>query len=202
MISQELKSKLSKIYALVKRGGSEGEKAAAQVALDKILSKYNLEGIDLDSLDKELYMLKYKTDLDQWLLKRILYILIEDTEALNTAKRRNQGVKEIHLHLRYMDYITVESSYEYFRRHMKTQWDKFCAPELAKCRKAKTKTKRREELKPPFFSRYCIESNLYKPEEIERVDSTSKRYQALSKLNDIEGGSYKTQLTSGLLLEN
>jgi hypothetical protein len=201
MITPELKNKLSKIYELVKRG-SEGEKQAAQKALDKLLSKYNIEGIDLNSLDKKLYIFKYKTDLDHWLLVRIVNMLIDDTSVMGSARRRTGSVREILLHLRYLDYIIVESSYEYFRRHMKKQWDKVCAVEVNRCRKAKTKNNRREQLKPLFFDKYCILSNLVKPEELIQVElkSTDKDFRDRMKMTDIEGGNYTTQLHTGLLL--
>ena len=41
-MTNENKDKIAKIYELVKRGATEGEKQAAELALNKLLKKYNL----------------------------------------------------------------------------------------------------------------------------------------------------------------
>lgn len=203
MLDANLKQRLSKVYELVKRGATEGERAAAQAALDKLLGKYNLTGIDLDSLDREIYKFKYSTTLEEWLLLRILKVMIDDDVARASAVKQTYGVRQIRLHLRYLDYITVSCAYEYFRRHMKQQWNKLCAAELKKKRKAKTRNQRREELQSLFFDRYIIASKLYKEEELTEVDLSQvsdRERRDRYNLEDIEGGAFATQVQSGHLL--
>lgn len=41
-MNQELKNKIAKIYELVNRGATDGERQAAKNQLDKLMKKYNL----------------------------------------------------------------------------------------------------------------------------------------------------------------
>lgn len=203
MENLELKNKLSKIYELVKRGGTEGEKIAAKKALDKLLEKHNLQGIDLDSLDKSIYSFKYKSQLDEWLLFRIVAMFAEDAGNLQATKLTYLK-KEISLNLTYLDFITVHASYEYFKRHMASQWKKVCALEVKRKRTSKSKNLCRKQLQQPFFSRYVINSGLYKEHEIENVDLSAlskKELDARHKMLGVEGGKYNKQVTNGLLIE-
>lgn len=204
MENQELKNRLAKIYELVKRGGTDGEKQAAKKALDKLIEKHNLQGIDLDNLDKSIYKFKYRTMLDQQLLLRIV-MMFTDGFDMSKASKSTFYVREIHLSLTYLDYITVSASYEYFKRHMMAQWKKVCAADVKRKRSNKTRNQRRKDLQTPFFSRYVIESGLYKEEELTPVDSSKlsqKELDTMRLMHDVEGGKYNKQVTNGLLIEN
>ena len=203
MIDQKLKDKLAKVYELVKRG-TDGEKAAAKKTLDKMLSKYNLEGVNLDSLDKNKYHFKYSTDMEVSLIARLVKTVLNDPDCMDSAYRLIGSVREVVLHLTYLDYITLTASYEYFRRHMKTQWNIFCAPHIKKCRTNKTRNKKRNELKDVFFSIYCQQSNLYKPHELEPLkwdEMSNNEKKKWLQLKNVEGGTYHRQVNHGLLLE-
>lgn len=203
-MNYELQQRISKIYEMVKRG-TEAEQAVAKTKLDAILAKYNLNDLDLDNIDKMERQFSYATELEVGLLYRIVKFLIEDSEAVKSVRRYPWKPKHVKVYLKYADFITVDCAYEYFRRHMNDQWKKFCRPELDKCRKAKTRNKRREELKEIFFNRYIIESKLYDATEIEEVDPdkmSRKEYKDRLKMRGIEGGKYNRQMHTGLLLEN
>lgn len=200
MLNSDLKSRLAKIYELVKRG-TDGEQAAAQRKLDAFIEKYNLQGIDLDSLDKEYYFFKYSTALELLLMSVLIRCLIDDQDALASARRQTRGVKQLKLQLRYLDYVTINCAYEYFRRHMKEQWNKLCAPELQKKRKTKTRNERREQLQELFFDNYIIKSGLYKPGDLSELKVNSKKeYEDRMRLRNVEGGSYTTQVQTGLMI--
>lgn len=203
MENQQLKNKLSKIYELVKRGSTEGEQSAAKRQLDKLIEKYNLHGIDLENLSKSEYKFKYKTELDQWLLAQLVVFLIGD-EAWKTAIKDLRYGKEIELTLTYLDWVTVETSFQYFKRHMAEQWKAVCAKDVARKRSAKTKKARLEQLRTPFFSQYIIKSKLYKNEELKSVDVSTlseKELQDRIMMKDVQGGSYNKQVNNGLYLE-
>jgi hypothetical protein len=88
---------------------------------------------------------------------------------------------------------------------MKEQWNKTCAREVKRCRKAKTRNKRRLQLQEAFFERYSIESKLYKDHEITQVDTSKmshKERKDLMMLRGVEGGTYNKQMTNGLMIEN
>ena len=200
MIEQSLKDKITKIYELVNRGGTEGERKAAKNQLDKILAKHKLDDSFLDSIGKELYNWKYNTELEVHLLSTIITNFTATTAANCSKapwKKQISGVFE------YNDYIVVECMYEYFRRHMKIQWKLVCRAELKKCRKAKTRNQRRKILQGLFFDRYAIESNLVKPEQIRNVEVTNSKERADRMiLQGVQGGNYNKQVMTNLLIEN
>lgn len=206
MITDEIRERLAKVYELVNRGDTEGEKQAAKLALERILKRYNLGEEVLKGIERKEYRFKYSSDLDQWLLIRLVQFYFDNAEELlNGALRHTYGKREISISLKYADWVTLECSYEYFRRHMKQQWNKTCAPIVARCRKAKTRNEKRKALQGTFFDQYVVKSKLYRDrKELSPIDfknmsnSERSRYEALWGL---EGGDFNKQMTSGLLLE-
>lgn len=206
MMTDELRQRVAKVYELVNRGGTEGEKAAAKAALDRLMKRYNLSDEMLKDIEKREYRFKYSTDLEQWLfIQLVRFYLNNADDLLSEATRHTWGKREISIKLTYADWVTIECSYEYFRRHMKDQWNKTCAPIVAKCRKPKTRNRKRKQLQDVFFGQYVVKSKLYRDrKELSPIDfdlmtnSERSRYEALWGL---EGGDYNKQMTSGLLLE-
>ncbi len=200
MIDESLKDKIAKIYELVNRGGTDGEKAAAKKALDKILAKHNLDESFLNGIYLKPYTFKYATELETLLLALILTDFT--TDGFKNAVR-TPWKKSITSKLLYSDFITAECMYQYFRRHMKKQWKIICLKELKKCRKSKTRNKRRTELQNSFFMHYIVKSNLVKEENLQKVDvKPGKEMEDYLLLQKVEGGSYKKQVHSHLLIEN
>lgn len=202
-MSPEAKDRIAKVLALAKAGATEGEKQAAEKALSRLIKKYNINPAELDSIHKKEIRLKYTTEMEKWLMGRLIKCLLKDSDAKGTLYKWS-GKKEVVFQLDYLDSVTLEASYEYFRRHMKEQWKIACAREVARCRKAKTKNKRRAELQGLFFNSYCIASKLYQIEELISVDMSklsAKELEDRAKLEGIEGGQYRKQMNNGLLLE-
>jgi hypothetical protein len=202
-MSPEAKERIAKVLALAKAGATDGEKQAAEKALTRLIKKYNINPDELDTIHKSEIRLKYTTDMELWLMARLIKCLLQDNQAKGT-RYLGSGKKEVVFQLDYLDRVTLEASYEYFRRHMKEEWKKACAKEVARCRKAKTKNKRRAELQGLFFNSYCIASKLYQIEELISIDLDSisqKEREDRQKLQGIEGGQYRKQMTNGLLLE-
>lgn len=202
-MTEELRNKLSKVYALVNQGATEGEKQAARKALDRIIDKYKINIEDLNQIHLKEYRFKYSTMLEFYLFPRL--VMFFAPEASEGACYSTFGVREFRLKMNYLDWVTLESAYEYYRRHMKSQWQKVCAIEVKRCRKAKTRNKRRAVLQGEFLQRYIIASKLYHPKELTSRDTSSmsqKQIEDLYKMQAIEGGQYNRQMTNGLLLEN
>ena len=205
-MNEELKQKMAKILELMTRGATEGEKAAAQKAFELFASKHNISKEQLDNLDKTKYIFKYKSVLEQWLFVRLNKILLGqlDTERVRIRHWNNaKSVKEITALYTYEEWVTIECSYEYFRRHMNAQWRKISKPLLAKKRKAKTKNAYRLQLQDEFASKYFIASNLVKPEELVQVDMSTlseAEINAKMAMKDVEGGNYNKQVVGGNLL--
>lgn len=200
-MEQSIKDKIAKVYELVKRG-VDGEKEAAKKALDRILKKYNIRDVDFDTLNRREYRFKYATELEMQLLCQIHEYFLDDSKF--KAYRDLRGVRELVIELEYIDFVVVDSAYEYFRRHMKKEYNRLVLPEIKRCRTNKTKTKRRKELSGLFFSRYIIASKLYKEHQVEKIDLSKMSQKELlnrSKFMNVEGGQYNTQVTTGLYLE-
>lgn len=204
-MTPELKERLAKIYELVKRG-TDGEQATAQKMLDKLVKKYGLEDEDLDKLALKEYGFKYSNNIELRLMRAIVstFIVTEQYNPLNGAYRTTYPVKEIRLNLSYLDYVTLSCAYEYFKRHMRTQWTAICLPQLKRIRKAANKKKRREELEGLFFEQYIIKSRLIDQKYIQKVsadDMSDKEIAQRMKLSGISGGQYNKQVNNGLMLE-
>src|SRR5690242_17642171 len=198
-MEQQLRDKLYKVYQLVNKGATEGERQAARKALDRIVEKHNISAHDLDNIATDKYLFKYCTELELRLLEQIMQVIIKD--GISRSKRKPWS-KEIESELEYQEWVTVECAYEYFRRHMKKEWNRLCAPELKKARKPKTKNAKRKYLQRLFFSAYIIKSELHLPEQITLVEVKSKKEMASREvMKGVEGGKYNRQIITNNLLD-
>lgn len=200
-MNEEIKQRIAKVYALVQQG-TAGEQAAAKLALDKMMKKYNLDETDVRTIGLRDYTFKYSTELEINLFIRIWIVLLGKPASEKVYKDNWRG-RNLVVKLAYEDWVLLDCAYEYFRRHMKGEYKKTVLPEVRKCRTDKTKAKRREELSEYFFSRYIIASGLYKPTELVDVGRMSKKeMRDRSRMRNIEGGNFKKQVVGNNLLEN
>ncbi len=197
-MNTEIKDKISKVLELVKQG-VEGEKDAAQNALKRLMKKYDLSDEDLQKIKLTKYFFKYKTKLDMDLFQQILKYFFAGKNF--RIVRYTYGKKELALELEYLDWVTLDSAYEYFRRHAANQFAEFCLPHVKRCRTTKTKNAKRAELQEAFFSKYVIASKIYHPEQVKQVSfsgmSNAKIDAALRKdqiLGNVTGGQFHTQV--------
>jgi hypothetical protein len=201
-MDNQLKDKIAKIYELVQRGSTEGEKSAAKVALDKLLKKHNLDEQYIDTISLRKYEFKYATNLDLKLFMQLHDYFFKDKPF--KAQRRTMSQKTIIISLEYIDWITISCAYEYFKPHMNKEFRKVCLPAVKKCRSTKTKNARRLELQESFFIQYAIRSNIVHKSQLKPIDTDklkAKELADLQRLQGIEGGSFATQVTTGLFLE-
>ena len=201
-MKQEVKDKIAKVYELVNKG-VQGEKEAAKKALDRLMKKYNLTEIDIKTIHLKEYGFKYSNKMELKLLIQLHKYFLPEKKV--SAFRDTWGKKELVLKLEYIDFITMEMAYEYFRRHMNSQFKSICLPEINRCRKLKTKNKRRQELQDLFFSQYVLKSKIYNPDQLKKVDLSKlsdKEYHDRMKLEKVKGGIFHNQVTTGLFLED
>lgn len=113
-MTDEAKIKIAKVYELVRRG-EQGEQQAAEKALQRLLSKYNLSEEEVAKMHLKEYVFKYASDLDKRLLCQLFEYFFKDKYdgKLYTCTWR---VKEISVEMEYLDYIQIESAYGYFKR--------------------------------------------------------------------------------------
>ena len=154
----DYKDKIAKIYELVKNGATNGEKTAAQTALDKMLKKYNLNSDYIDTIRERNYEFKYATNLDLQLFMQLHEYFFKGKPF--KAQRRTMSQKRIIIALEYIDWITISCAFEYFKPHMNKEFRKICLPAVKKCRSAKTKNVRRKELQESFFGFYVVKSKI------------------------------------------
>ncbi len=193
-----LKEKLSKIYALIERAGSDGERAAAQSALDRIVSKYNITPEMLRRVGLSEYVFTYKSKLEFWLLGQIIKVQFNQSNGVTFYRENSRSVS---ITLEYIDWVTISCMYEYFRRHMIAQWD-IVRKELTKHRKQSIINKRRFQLQLKFFGKYIRLSNLYLDGDLVSVTNKTRQEMRDSVLmQDIEGGEYNKQVISNKLLD-
>lgn len=196
-MNESLKDKIAKIYALVNQGATEGERAAAKKALDRLLSKYQLAGENLELIAKKVYVFKYKTELDVMLMSRLIAFFMP-----NECGTRSPWAKVLKITLFYEDWVTLDCTYAYFRKHMAGQWKTHCLPVVNRCRTAKTRNKKRAELYPAFFTEYAIRSGIVNQAEIKyRPLTSAKDIERSQLIKGIQGGDYKKQVITDKLLE-
>jgi hypothetical protein len=200
-MDEKVRSKIAKVYELVNRG-ENGEKVAADAALNRLMKKYNLDEEYIKNINKQDYRFKYSSNMELWLFSQLKEYFFTDKEI--ELFRDTYGARDIVAKLEYLDFVMLSSAYEYFRRHMKAQFNKICVPKINRCRTAKTRKKRREELQNLFFSRYIIASKIYRSDQVRKIDTSKlseKELRDRMALDGIKGGDFKTQVSTGLYLE-
>ncbi|MEZ7494488.1 hypothetical protein QO206_03260 [Leeuwenhoekiella aequorea] len=200
-MNNDAKDKIAKVYELVKRGVS-GERDAAKAALDRLMKKYNLSDKEIERITFKEYRFKYAQNTELMLFTRLFEYLFTDRKM--KASRDSWGVREIAIELEYIDWVTLECAYEYFRKHMRGEYRRLVTPKLKRYRKPANKKRAREKLDEIFFSNYVIASKLYKEGELTHIDHTemsNKERQDRAALRGVKGGEFNTQLTTGLYLE-
>ena len=198
-MNDKVKEKITKVYELVKRGIA-GERQSAEKMLKKLLEKYNISEAELNSIDEKKYYFKYASNLDEWLLMQLTKYFFKEKEY-KLYRVKNRGVKEIAIQMPYLDWVTLDSAYGYFKPHLNQQWRKHGLPVVNRCRTTKTKNKRREAMQETFFKLYVARSGIYRPEQKISKSLTEEEIKRLTMLYGVEGGKYNQQVTTGLYLE-
>jgi hypothetical protein len=200
-MTEETRKKIAKVYELVNRGVG-GEKEAAKQALDRLMKKHNLSDSDIETIKQKEYSFKYASKLDMWLVVQLQKYFVPEIQPV--FYRRTTGSREIVIRLEYLDYVVLSTAYEYFKWHMKLQYNAIVLPQIKRCRTTKTKAKRREELQEIFFGKYVIASEIYLKDQVKEnklSDLSKKEQKNIEALKGIKGGNYNTQVTTGLYLE-
>ena len=202
-MDNQLKEKISKIYELVKRGSTEGEKLAAESALNKLLKKHNLTEEFIKTMHLKVYEFKYATNLDLMLFMQLHEYFFKGKQF--EASKSTLNRKSVFISFEYLDWVLFSSAYEYFKGHMNSEFKKVCVPLIKRCKTTKSKNERRAKLQKTFFGQYVINSKIYHQEQVEEIDLTKlteKERKDRERLEQIQGGSYATQVTTGLYLES
>ncbi len=200
-MNSEIENKISKIYALVNNGSTDGEKQAAKAALDRLIRKYNLSDEYVKNIHMKFYYFQYSTNLDTMIFQQLLDFYFPEKKF--EIYKSTVGGKNIVCKLEYLDYVQIDCSYAYFRIHANKQFKKFCVPLIARCRTTRTKNAKRQLLQEEFFSRYVIASKLYHQHQLKQIDLnklSDNQLKAKMAVKGVEGGTYNNQVTTGLFL--
>ena len=198
-MNDKVKEKITKVYELVKRGIA-GEQQSAEKMLNKLLEKYNISEDELNSITEKEYYFKYSSDLDQWLFMQLINYFFKD-KSYKIYRIKGSGVKEFSIQMPYLDWVTLDSAYSYFKPHLNQQWRQHGLPIVNRCRTTKTKNKRRQEMQASFFSLYIIRSGIYHPSQKSSCRLSEEEIKRRTILHGVEGGKYNQQVTTGLYLE-
>lgn len=196
-MNSKLLLKIEKIKALIKQGVG-GESVAAREALNRLIEKHNLNPAVVE--DQE-YRFKYSTVLEERLLVQLSICLFGGKISF---MRDTWHKRELVAVMEYTDYVSLDCAYEYFRRHMKQEWNKHCLPLIKRKRTAKTKNLLRDQLQQVFFSKYIIASKLYLENQLIKIDASKlsgKEIEARRAVMEVQGGKYNKQINHGLFLE-
>jgi len=200
-MDNKTKAKIAKVYELVRRG-IDGEKGAAEAALDRLMKKHNIDEKYVAEIHLKQYRFKYANKMELMLMDQLLRFFLKGKSI--DGYRSTIGGRNLVLKLEYLDYVVIECAYEYFRKHMRDQFNKICLPKINRCRSLKTKNKRRKELQMLFFGQYIIASKLYEKDQVKKIDlsnMSAKEIDDFKALNEVKGGRYNAQMTTGLYLE-
>ena len=146
------------------------------------------------------YYFKYASNLDEWLLIQLIEYFFKE-KNYKIYRIKDSGVKEIAIQMPYLDWVTLDSAYGYFKPHLNQQWRKHGLPVVNRCRTTKTKNKRREAMQETFFKLYVARSGIYRPEQITSNPLSEEEKKQFNMLYGVEGGKYNQQVTTGLYLE-
>ncbi len=197
-MDNNIRDRIEKVYALVNQGATEGERIAARHQLAKILKRYNIDEESIKQPSLKSYFFPYRNYMESTLLMIIMeYLRIDHSQGKRHWRKWRNGVayrfNYIELPLTYETYIECDCMYQYFRRHMRGEYEK-----------VRTNFKRRKRQRDNefiFVSQYTIKSGIVRSEDLVKADP--KLINALNKIYDnIEGGSYKRQVDNVKLLEH
>jgi hypothetical protein len=200
-MTDALKDKLAKLMAIVERGGTEAEKKAASLLIERLLNKHNIDEAQLNSIHLKAYEFKFVSLCQQWLIVAVAKYF--NRECIKGMKRRHY--KRLTILLRYEDWVNIECAYEYFRRHMNGEYKKTVMPILRNCRTPKIRRKMKGELDEIFFSNYIILSNLAADVDLKPLDfdnMTEEEKKKRNRLSGIKGGEFHKQVITTNLLNN
>lgn len=204
---KKIKQRFENLRALAERGATRGERKAALKGMERLIAKYDLETEHIHDALKVQYSFKYASDLDWRLFCRLYSFFLHTDEEIYVRYHKFEDeewveCREIVVELSRVDYITMDCAFGYFRPHMNKQWRKIALPEINRHRKAKHKKKKRKLLQEKFFVRYCIASGLYREDELQNKEISSRaELEAILMFRNVEGGEFNQQVGTGLYLE-
>jgi hypothetical protein len=199
--------RLSKIYALVERGSTEGEKQAAKNIFDKLMIKHGLTEDDVIEIVKKDYMFTFANYAEEILLVHLCaYVLNVWTCDVQRYSYRHEQRKVYVRNLTKLEYIQIVAMYEYFRRHMKAEYKLVVKTTVDRALSMRGLIKRnnkpytnadvareRKNTQGVFISKYLKASGISrtKPDSETRQVSTMADHSAFES---IKGGKYHEQL--------
>lgn len=203
-INPAVVEKLSKIQALIDQG-VEGEKSAANMALQRILEKHNITMDDYNDTVNILTVFPYR----RWFEKDLVFYVLRFITGSwkNHHVFRDSNKKQVKVKLSKLDSIACSAAYDYFRNHFHKQYLEeihrpYQANKFAYGRTPKARQAAKKLIQETFFAKYCLNSGLTTDDDYITNDSsttvTSEAYEALMKKPD--AGKYHTQLSTMLEL--
>lgn len=208
--NDRIRKRFAALIRLAERGATEGEKAAARKAMERLQMKYDFDSLNLDELLRSEHCFTWTSNLEVRLFVSICRYFLDREDFMVEKRnwRKEDGkyyeAREMAVKLDQFEFITIECAYEYFRQHMNAEWKRLIIPELNRCRKAKTRKAKKERLEPVFFEQYIIRSKLIDDKHIKELnpqDLSREEIETRKAITGMRGGEFKRQVGNGLYLE-
>lgn len=190
-IPDEIRAKLAKIAELAERGATEGERQAARAAMERVMKAAGIDPEKMGDPRKKHYRFSYAYERESILLQAVRAFHLSDEGKKCELYRGDYRKREIMMMLRYEDYITLHCAYEYFRAHMKAQHKKHIEPHFSRLTKAQRQTANMN-----FVVNYLRKSQMLDASRVVESKATKAEQEAIRLSQNIEGGKYRTQLTT------
>ncbi|WP_020403764.1 hypothetical protein [Gracilimonas tropica] len=209
--TDQIQKRFASLIRLAERGATEGEKAAARKAMERLQMKYDFDSLNLDELLRSEYCFTWTSNIEiKLFIVLCKYFLNREDFIVEKRNWREENgelyeARELAIKLDQMEYITIECAYEYFRRHMNSEWKRLIIPKLNRCRKARTRKAKKETLEPLFFEQYIIRSQLVNPEHLTELDPEEMSQQEIENraaMTGMQGGAFNRQVGTGLYLNS
>lgn len=191
-MNSQLQKRLDKVFALINQGATDGEKAAAKAALDRIVDNHNLHGqVNVADSSIERSFL-YKGMIEIYLMQELMAHF--NIDVYNGKRTRSR----IYMDMNYLDFIQIDCAFSYFRVHMRDQWNKTCLPLINRKRTARSKKATRDQLVQVFIPAYCDKSGIGTWTKTSRETHKMNKAEmdaALATLM-VEGGKFHNQVST------
>lgn len=126
---------LKKIKALAERGVG-GEKDSAQALLDRLMKKYGVTELDLETERVETAWFRYRDEMERRILSQIIFMVTGKYSFGCIGRHTNRPRKERGVDCTAAERLEIEANYEFFKEAMKQEFE-------------------------VFFTAFCYKNNLY-----------------------------------------
>ena len=123
---ERILEKLEKIKARADRGGTEGERAAAEELLASLMARYGITEEDLEDSAVKTYDIRYKTEYERRLIRQLAYKHTGSGHAFGcVGKYTGRQRKKVLIECTAAQYIEIKADFDFYSEAMAEEMDLF-----------------------------------------------------------------------------